>query len=78
MIDQLLLVLQYTGLFALCLPSALFVLITLRLTFRLTLIHSDINDKLIKHNVGQILFWGSVCFVEYWLALGVQYIGGAI
>lgn len=78
MIDRLLLVLHYTGLLALCLPSLFFILITLRLNYRLTLVRSDANDELIKHNVVQILFWGGVCAAEYLLVLGVEYVGGVL
>ena len=78
MTNQLLTILHYTGLFALCLPSFFFTLITIRLTCRLTLVRSDANDELIKHNVGQILFWGGVCVVEYLLTLSVKYVGGVL
>ena len=68
MIDQLLLVLQYTGIFALCLPSLFFV------AGVIGLIKLDSLERK-KHNLRLMFFWGAICVIEYLLA---QYIGGIL
>ena len=71
MINQLLLALQYTGLFALCLPSVFFVV-------SVTGLIRGSSDQIRKHYMELLIFWGGICAAEYLLALGVEYVWSAL
>lgn len=65
MIDQLLTVLHYTGLFALCLPSLFFVASIICL----------LTSKDKKTFFDCAVFWLAVCLVEYGILKALQYLG---